>query len=105
MAGDIIATAKDVSRTSRPFANIAALTASAYNFPNDESEQDRLDLNHHLCLTLLDDKLHLAPLPTDRPLRILDVGTGTGIWAMDIADQYPTSEVVRDTTSQRSLQC
>ncbi|KAH8724032.1 S-adenosyl-L-methionine-dependent methyltransferase [Phaeosphaeriaceae sp. PMI808] len=65
----------------------------AYNFPNDESEQDRLDLNHHLCLMLLDNKLHLAPLDQGKPLRILDIGTGTGIWAMDMGDKFPNAEV------------
>ena len=29
----------------------------------------------------LEDKLHLAPIG-NKPKRILDVGTGTGIWAM-----------------------
>lgn len=66
----------------------------AYNFPNDETEQDRLDLSHHLCLMLLDDELHLAKLPEDKALRILDVGTGTGIWAMDMGDKFPNAEVV-----------
>lgn len=51
-------------------------------------------MNHHICLILLDGKLHLAPLPEDKPIRILDVGTGTGIWAMDMGDKYPNAEVV-----------
>lgn len=42
---------------------------------------------------LMDDQLHLAPLNEEAPLRILDVGTGTGIWAMDVADKYPNAEV------------
>ena len=29
-----------------------------------------------------DGKLHMAPL--DKPQRILDLGTGTGIWCMDM---------------------
>jgi ubiquinone/menaquinone biosynthesis C-methylase UbiE len=33
---------------------------------------------------LLDNKLHLAPIPN--PMRILDLGCGTGIWCMDMAD-------------------
>jgi len=41
---------------------------------------------------LLDGKLHLAPL--DAPHRILDIGTGTGIWAIDVADEYPMAEVI-----------
>jgi ubiquinone/menaquinone biosynthesis C-methylase UbiE len=33
---------------------------------------------------MLKDELHLAPL--ENPQRILDLGTGTGIWAMDMAE-------------------
>ncbi|KAI9739710.1 MAG: hypothetical protein M1834_006429 [Cirrosporium novae-zelandiae] len=54
----------------------------SYQFPNDEKEQDRLDLAHYMITSLLDGKLHLAPLPSD-PSRILDIGTGTGIWAIE----------------------
>ncbi|KAL1304797.1 hypothetical protein AAFC00_003726 [Neodothiora populina] len=39
----------------------------------------------------LDGALHLAPL--ENPQQILDVGTGTGIWAIDMADQYTEAEV------------
>ena len=53
--------------------------AGAYPLPNDESEMDRLDLQHHITTRLLEGKLHLAPL--DDPRDILDIGTGTGIWA------------------------
>ena len=52
--------------------------------PNDEKEQDRLDLFHHLFLSLLGGRLWTAPL--DNPHRVLDVGTGTGIWAIDFAE-------------------
>ncbi|RTE77573.1 hypothetical protein BHE90_007955 [Fusarium euwallaceae] len=33
---------------------------------------------------VLDDKLYKAPIG-DNPQRILDIGTGTGIWTMSIA--------------------
>lgn len=37
--------------------------ARKYNLPNDETEQNRLDLMHHLMLQLLGGKLYTAPLP------------------------------------------
>lgn len=42
----------------------------------------RLDLSHLMFQKLLDGRLHLAPL--DHPKRILDLGTGTGIWALEM---------------------
>jgi len=52
-----------------------------YQFPNDEPEQEREDMKHAMIVHLCDGKLHFAPL--ENPQRILDVGTGTGIWAID----------------------
>lgn len=51
-----------------------------------------MDLEHHIFLLLLDGELHLAPVKT--PQRILDLGTGTGIWAIDVADKYPEASVI-----------
>ncbi|KAF8446835.1 TAM domain methyltransferase [Terfezia claveryi] len=63
-----------------------------YFMPNDEIEQRRLDLYHHIFGLLLDGKLYTAPLK--HPQRILDVGTGTGLWAIDFAEEHPQCEVI-----------
>ncbi|KAL2075457.1 hypothetical protein VTL71DRAFT_400 [Oculimacula yallundae] len=64
-----------------------------YLSPNDDTEQQRLDLQHHIFLLTCDQKLHLCPLP-EKVHRVLDVGTGTGIWAIDFADEHEEAEVL-----------
>lgn len=48
-----------------------------YQFPNDESEQEREDMKHAMMLNLCGGRLHFAPL--ENPQNIIDLGTGTGI--------------------------
>ncbi|CAI0653247.1 unnamed protein product [Colletotrichum noveboracense] len=60
--------------------------------PNDEQQNEGLELAHYWETLLLDDRLFLSPLP-ENPGKVLDLGTGTGIWAIDFADEFPTSDV------------
>ncbi|KAK3680775.1 S-adenosyl-L-methionine-dependent methyltransferase [Podospora appendiculata] len=68
-----------------------------YIMPNDEAENDRLDLQHHIFSLTYDGALHSCPAGKDptKPLRrVLDAGTGTGIWAIDFADEHPETHVI-----------
>jgi len=60
--------------------------------PNDATQNEQLDINHHLLTLALDNKLYLAPL--EKPAKVLDIGTGTGIWAIDFADEFPECQVI-----------
>jgi len=64
-----------------------------YPLPNDEQEQERLDLLHHVWKLILKGELYAAPIPPN-PQRVLDFGTGTGIWAIDFADEFPSATVI-----------
>jgi SAM-dependent methyltransferase len=82
-----------------------AYRSGQYVLPNDEAEQERLDLQHHIWRLLLHGKLYTAPLKIPEPgeklsdqeggadFRVLDLGTGTGIWAIDMADEFPRANV------------
>jgi SAM-dependent methyltransferase len=65
--------------------------------PNDQQEQDRMDLTHYEMMLLLEDRLYLAPI--NNPQRVLDLGTGTGIWAIDFAEVHPESLVIGNDLS------
>jgi tRNA G46 methylase TrmB len=67
-----------------------------YHLPNDDQENDRLDLQHNLFLLTFDNKLGLSPpnLPDSKVKRVLDLGTGTGIWAIDFGDEHPEADII-----------
>lgn len=69
-----------------------------------------MDLYHHIFLLLLNDRLSTITFDAP-PQKVLDIGTGTGIWAIDFAEwvldlpywftrlipkrsQYPSAEVI-----------
>lgn len=65
--------------------------AGKYVMPNDEQEQDRLDMFHHVWLSLMNGETHKVPLKN--PKKVLDLGAGTGIWAIEFGDQFPDCSV------------
>ncbi|KAF2748530.1 S-adenosyl-L-methionine-dependent methyltransferase [Sporormia fimetaria CBS 119925] len=64
----------------------------AYYAPNDDSYVNYESIVHHLWLLTLEDKLFLAPL--ENPQMVLDIGTGVGLWAIDMADCFPGAEII-----------
>ncbi|BCR93304.1 class I SAM-dependent methyltransferase [Aspergillus luchuensis] len=63
-----------------------------YPLPCDEEEQDRLDIFHKLfTVARVSESLIYAPHPPNG--RFLDLGCGTGIWAIDVAHKYPNAFV------------
>lgn len=59
---------------------------------HSQAELNREDMKHHMWRLVLNGGLHLAPIG-DNPQKILDVGTGSGIWAMQTADAYPSAQI------------
>ncbi|KAM3559046.1 hypothetical protein ARSEF4850_004317 [Beauveria asiatica] len=57
-----------------------------YPHPNDEKERIRLELQHGLLTERLG-ALYLAPIDEKKSIRVLDLGTGTGAWAVAVGDQ------------------
>ncbi|KAM0353159.1 hypothetical protein ACHAO7_000080 [Fusarium culmorum] len=63
-----------------------------YYLPSDEHESERLDLQNHQLLLTFSGKRYFAP-NAETAKRVLDIGTGTGIWAVEFADEHPHAEV------------
>ncbi|KAK7922979.1 hypothetical protein PG985_007050 [Apiospora marii] len=67
----------------------------SYLYPNDIDEQDRQQFEHVILQHLMGGRLYFAPWSQEHPpRRILDIGTGTGIWAVEMGFEYPTAKVL-----------
>ena len=62
-----------------------------YVLPSDDQEVNRLDFQHYMLRYALRGN-YAAPL--NQPQSILDVGSGTGRWAMEMAQLFPYANVV-----------
>ncbi|KAF9181225.1 hypothetical protein BGZ51_005585 [Haplosporangium sp. Z 767] len=67
--------------------------SAPYMLPNDLTESDRLDAQHYLVRFILKGNYNVKLDPEDPNLRILDVATGTGVWALEMAHEFPKAEI------------
>ncbi|CAG8594053.1 11283_t:CDS:2 [Paraglomus occultum] len=68
---------------------------SNYNIQNDTKERERLDLQHTFIKHGFNGNF---AAPVDQILRsgarVLDVGCGSGIWILELAEEYPNSHFI-----------
>lgn len=67
------------------------LAGVPYVLPKDTQEINRLDFQHYMLRFALRGN-YAAPLAN--PREILDVGSGTGRWSLEMAQQFPQANVV-----------
>ncbi|CCE31636.1 uncharacterized protein CPUR_05489 [Claviceps purpurea 20.1] len=68
--------------------------AANYQIPNDDKQLASEELCHHYLTILFDDELFLAPLEKNNIHRVIDIGTGSGRWAIEFADRFPNASVI-----------
>ncbi|KZL66760.1 UMTA methyltransferase, partial [Colletotrichum tofieldiae] len=69
-----------------------AVDNGAYFAPIDEDEVERLQIMHAVLSIVFENQLLFPPIT--RPRRILECGFGAGDWAIEVAQQHPSCEVV-----------
>ncbi|KAF8926988.1 hypothetical protein BGZ58_010725 [Dissophora ornata] len=63
-----------------------------YMLPNDLTESDRLDAQHYLVRFVFKGNFNVK-LDPEANIKILDVATGTGVWALEMAHEFPKADV------------
>jgi ubiquinone/menaquinone biosynthesis C-methylase UbiE len=63
--------------------------------PNDNPEIERLNEQHWIFTQAKQGRIYNAPIdPTQAGFRILDIGCGSGIWCIQMADAFPDCTIV-----------
>ncbi|KAK3342731.1 S-adenosyl-L-methionine-dependent methyltransferase [Neurospora tetraspora] len=72
-----------------------AYHAGKYAYPNDETEQCREEIKHRMSAMLCDGQFFFAPVEEalEDGGQVLDLGTGTGLWPMQLAENYPDAVI------------
>lgn len=73
-----------------------------YLLPKDALEDQRLNYQHHVLYRTTSNH-YLAPLTQATATTILDVGTGTGIWPIEMAALFPQAHILGVDVALSSL--
>lgn len=73
-----------------------------YLLPKDALEDQRLNYQHHVLYKTISNH-YLAPLMPECPQIILDVGSGTGIWAVEMSNVFPQAQIIGVDVALTSL--
>lgn len=82
---------KGYYENGRRYQNVSS---NKYFQPSDDKQFEANEAAHMLCLILDSTKanpLFRSPI-SSHACHILDVGTGSGAWALDTADRFPESK-------------
>ncbi|KAF9167824.1 hypothetical protein DFQ26_003018 [Actinomortierella ambigua] len=66
--------------------------SAPYMLPNDMTEADRLDAQHYLVRYVFKGNYNVKLDPKAK-LNILDVATGTAVWALEMSHEFPNSQI------------
>ncbi|KAF9358172.1 hypothetical protein BGX26_002340 [Mortierella sp. AD094] len=69
-----------------------SVESAPYMLPNDLAESDRLDAQHYIVRYMFQGNYNVR-LDRNSNIRILDVATGTGVWALEMAHEFPKASV------------
>lgn len=71
-----------IKENGRSYHRYKGANGGDYPIPEDETEQQRLELQHQLFSMTFGGRLCLSPLDPTKVREVLDLGTCTGTWAM-----------------------
>ncbi|KAF8580867.1 S-adenosyl-L-methionine-dependent methyltransferase [Ramaria rubella] len=99
-ADDILTPAKRDQFFKMAHGRKVSSVAKHYPLPVDEDEIKRMSTEHRMLRFVYGGKNYVGPVndvlaPTRRrQRRILDCGTGSGLWACEMADEFPHAQVI-----------
>ncbi|TFK39535.1 S-adenosyl-L-methionine-dependent methyltransferase [Crucibulum laeve] len=89
--------------TSKENRRFTSFPGSSYVLPSDEMEYTRLTIQHLMWRRAFEGRLLYAPVTLKDGDEVLETGTGTGVWLLDLAKEYPGSVNLHGTDIEPNL--